>query len=73
MRSYVAHVSSVTVQLDEAMAAYIQEDFVQARKADPTISQETLSTRILLAKWVDASHGHQQLTKAAFEHSAKLA
>lgn len=72
MRRYLAAARCAEYGVTEAVAKMIEEDFIAARAADPTVSAETLSHWMQVARLVALSSGGGELTKGHWEHARGL-
>jgi len=62
-RIYMGMARSTEADITDELSTVAQEQFVQARKADASVQQDTLMNWVTLARLVAASYGATQVTK----------
>ena len=62
-RIYMGMARSTEADITDELSTVAQEQFVQARKADASVQQDTLMNWVTLARLVAASYGVTQVTK----------
>ncbi|KAI8384705.1 putative alanine racemase-domain-containing protein [Radiomyces spectabilis] len=76
-RTFIQAAKTLDYEIPEHVSEYIQDAFVQNRKAATTegrklLSQEDLMLRMNLARLIAVSFGETSLTKEIYDHATKL-
>jgi len=71
-RIYMGLARSTAAEITDELSKVVQDQFVEARKADPNIQQECLMNWVTLAKLVAASCGATQVTKEHWDRTMAM-
>ncbi|XP_022091881.1 mini-chromosome maintenance complex-binding protein-like isoform X2 [Acanthaster planci] len=73
IRTYLGIIPFIQYNLTEEMSKIVEQDFVEARKSDPSqMTQEDFHSLLIVARLLSVSMGHKSLTRDIWERTKRM-